>query len=602
MVVTNLTMLILFSIFYMFGVLFIYFSKTRLKSEETKIYSLLIISNIIGLFLQLLCDFVSFKYDELSPIFCDLIFRLYLIYFVVWTTLIFIYLIEISFKNKKKIVKLAIFGAIIVAAGALLLPYDLYRNMVDKIYYTYNGAVTLVFAYAGIIGMFMFAILIFKRKNISKRKAIPLWIFIISSLLLTYIQMNRPEFVVMAAMESFICCMMYFTIENPDVQMINELYKNKKLIEKSNEDTSRFLFRITQDIRRPVEEISDISNDMKTLNTKEEFIEASKYINNYSNQVDYLINKALNISNMDTQTIKIFENKYNPRNLFKEVSFRALENKNDNIKFSYQLSNSLPNYLYGDSIKLKQTLSSIINIAYSYTSSGFVNMDVSTIIKYGICRLVITIEDSGRGISIDRINEILSMTGSDLKSVNISNNDNCYLDIISVKKLVNMLGGSLMIKSEENKGTVVTITLDQRIVKDKSTELSKKLERYEQSLYGDKKALVIDSDEKELVLISDVLQKSGITVSSSVYAKDCIENIRSKMKYDFIILDDVLSDSSAYDVLKEISKNKNFKIPVIVMISDNKEGIKLHYMKDGFFDCIMKSKLDSELERILKRF
>lgn len=414
--------------------------------------------------------------------------------------------------------------------------------------------------------------------------------------------MNRPEFVVMAAMESFICCMMYFTIENPDVQMINELYKNKKLIEKSNEDTSRFLFRITQDIRRPVEEISDISNDMKTLNTKEEFIEASKYINNYSNQVDYLINKALNISNMDTQTIKIFENKYNPRNLFKEVSFRALENKNDNIKFSYQVSNSLPNYLYGDSIKLKQTLSSIINIAYSYTSSGFVNMDVSTIIKYGICRLVITIEDSGRGISIDRINEILSMTGSDLKSVSISNNDNCYLDIISVKKLVNMLGGSLMIKSEENKGTVVTITLDQRIVKDKSTELSKKLERYEQSLYGDKKALVIDSDEKELVLISDVLQKSGITVSSSVYAKDCIENIRSKMKYDFIILDDVLSDSSAYDVLKEISKNKNFKIPVIVMISDNKEGIKLHYMKDGFFDCIMKSKLDSELERILKRF
>ncbi len=602
MVVTNLTMLILFSIFYMFGVLFIYFSKTRLKSEETKIYSLLIISNIIGLFLQLLCDFVSFKYDELSPIFCDLIFRLYLIYFVVWTTLIFIYLIEISFKNKKKIVKLAIFGAIIVAAGALLLPYDLYRNMVDKIYYTYNGAVTLVFAYAGIIGIFMFAILIFKRKNISKRKAIPLWIFIISSLLLTYIQMNRPEFVVMAAMESFICCMMYFTIENPDVQMINELYKNKKLIEKSNEDTSRFLFRITQDIRRPVEEISDISNDMKTLNTKEEFIEASKYINNYSNQVDYLINKALNISNMDTQTIKIFENKYNPRNLFKEVSFRALENKNDNIKFSYQVSNSLPNYLYGDSIKLKQTLSSIINIAYSYTSSGFVNMDVSTIIKYGICRLVITIEDSGRGISIDRINEILSMTGSDLKSVSISNNDNCYLDIISVKKLVNMLGGSLMIKSEENKGTVVTITLDQRIVKDKSTELSKKLERYEQSLYGDKKALVIDSDEKELVLISDVLQKSGITVSSSVYAKDCIENIRSKMKYDFIILDDVLSDSSAYDVLKEISKNKNFKIPVIVMISDNKEGIKLHYMKDGFFDCIMKSKLDSELERILKRF
>lgn len=589
------------SLVYTILLVVVFFTKPRFDLFENRIYKNLVITSLFGPIIGI-PTYIFMGNMDVYPLQNIIFSKLYLIYLAMWLMIFTLYIFVISIKNVHKKKMLSFFK---IATGLLIIlevSLPLYYHNADGVIYSYGPAANCLYAISSFFVFIVIYCLIKNIRYITDRKFFPIIAFLVIGTVVMIIQKLNPGLLLLSFAESFITFLMYFTIENPDVKMINELYKNKKLIEKSNEDTSRFLFRITQDIRRPVEEISDISNDMKTLNTKEEFIEASKYINNYSNQVDYLINKALNISNMDTQTIKIFENKYNPRNLFKEVSFRALENKNDNIKFSYQVSNSLPNYLYGDSIKLKQTLSSIINIAYSYTSSGFVNMDVSTIIKYGICRLVITIEDSGRGISIDRINEILSMTGSDLKSVNISNNDNCYLDIISVKKLVNMLGGSLMIKSEENKGTVVTITLDQRIVKDKSTELSKKLERYEQSLYGDKKALVIDSDEKELVLISDVLQKSGITVSSSVYAKDCIENIRSKMKYDFIILDDVLSDSSAYDVLKEISKNKNFKIPVIVMISDNKEGIKLHYMKDGFFDCIMKSKLDSELERILKRF
>ena len=67
-------------------------------------------------------------------------------------------------------------------------------------------------------------------------------------------------------------------------------------------------------------------------------------------------------------------------------------------------------------------------------------------------------------------------------------------------------------------------------------------------------------------------------------------------------MDDELGETSALEVLKELQQIKNFKTPVVVMINDNKEGIKLHYLKDGFADTISKSKLESEIDRIMKRF
>ena len=165
-----------------------------------------------------------------------------------------------------------------------------------------------------------------------------------------------------------------------------------------------------------------------------------------------------------------------------------------------------------------------------------------------------------------------------------------------------MLGGSFMIKSEEGVGTTVTIILEQRIVGSEETEISKKLETYEQSLSGDKQILIVDSNEEELSQLEKMINKDGIVVSATVYGRDCIEKLRANLKYDLIILDDVIGEGSALEILNEIKKIKGFKTPVVVMLEKNKEHIQLHYMQDGFADCIKKEKLETEINRILKRF
>ena len=159
-----------------------------------------------------------------------------------------------------------------------------------------------------------------------------------------------------------------------------------------------------------------------------------------------------------------------------------------------------------------------------------------------------------------------------------------------------------MIKSEEEKGTTVVITLDQKIVETRETEITKRLENYEQTLKNSKKILLIDDDEEELNKITKLLEKEDIDITSSMIGRDAIEKIRNKNKYDLIILDDELAGITALTILKELKNINTFKTPVIIMINDNKETIKLEYLKDGFADTISKTKLDTEIERIIKRF
>ena len=603
MMMTNLTLLVLFSIIYIVGLIFIYFSKSRLNTDENKIYVMMLISNLIGLFLQLFCDLVSYRYDAIPHVFSNFILKFYLIYFIVWLTLMFLYLTEIAFKKKsKKIMRLvAIWGGIIAGIITIIMPYELYRDVEDRIYYTFGMAINVTFIYSFIVGVILFTILIIKRKEISKKKTIPIWVFLVFASISGITQAIHPELVITAVAESLVCCMMYFTIENPDVQLLEELYKNKKLMDRSNEDTSNFLFRMTQDIKKPVKDMVELSKGLFSEKDVDTLREGIKVINNDALQIDYLVNDALDVSTMNTKTLKIYDTRYNAINLFKEVQYRFTDELKNDVKFNLSIDGNIPEYLYGDSIKLKQVLLSVLNKSLEHTNKGSIHLNVSAIVKYSLCRLIITISDTGEGMGIDEVNDILSLKPADLKDIGLDKDSN-NLSLKAVKKLVGVLGGNLMVKSEIDEGTTVTIVLEQKIVETEESDITRKLEIYEQSLHTGKRVMVVDDDAKELAKITSFLEEHDINVSGSLFGRDAIEKIGAKHKFDLIILDDETSTYSALEVLRELKKNKKFNIPVVVMIDDSKEFIKLHYLQDGFADCIMKSKLESELERIIKRF
>lgn len=579
----------------------VFFSKKRLHQVEDNTYGQLLVVSIMTILFGLLLGIIIDSDIYLKNILIIVFNKIYLIGLILSVSIFAFYTYCISrFKDKnfKTVNRLYRLSFVINVIMVLILPLEVNEDSLTlgpAMYYTY--------AVFGIIYTILIVLVLLDFKRIRNKKYIPIIALIIEGIMMVIIQVFMPSLNYIINPSTVVTCLiMYFTIENPDVQMVAELYKNKKLVEKSNQDTSNFLFRMTQDIKKPVKDIIEISEKIQGYDDVEEVKKGVKHINNTGVELDYLINDALDVSSMTTKRLKIFDSRYNPANLFKELKYRYEKMTVDGVEFNYSISNTIPNYLYGDSIKLKQAIGSILTNAINHTTSGEIDLDVSGIVKYGVCRLIITISDTGPGMSIEQVNNILSLNSEELSNIDLRNREGDILNLKEVKKLVALLGGNLMVKSDENVGTTVNVVLEQKIVESKETEISKKLESYEQSLYRNKRVMVVDDDAKELAKVTNFLENHDAEVSGSLFGRDIIEKIASNIKYDLIILDDETSTYSALDVLKELKKNKKFHTPVVVMIDDNKEFIKLHYLQDGFAECIMKSKLESEIDRIMKLF
>ena len=577
----------------------VYFSKTRINLVENKIYTLLLITTIVGLSIDIIGYFAFL--DGVANSVKNLgIAKIYLIYYFTWIYLLTIYTYIISTKQKKtnftnlfkKLSKLYIIIILIIP----LLKTQI--KMTNTSLYSFGPSVNLVYMLSGICVLIMLVCILKNLQNIKSKKYIPLLVFIVFGSLVMIIQHEYPELLLLITCQSIVTALMYFTIENPDMQMVEELNKNKKLTEQNFEEKTNFLFKISQNLKQPLKQITDISTEL--IEQKEIDIEKLKKINNNSKQLYTYVNNALDVSNMDIKNLKIIESTYYAKNFFEEIKLRItteIKNQNKNIEFRYNISDNIPEKLIGDNSKLKQVILSVIFDSIKHTKKGFIELNVNTIIKYGICRLMIEISDSGSGMSLEKINTILQATG-DLTKEEIERIDKINITLPLAHKIIKTLNGSFIIKSEIDEGTNFLIIIDQKIEKKEKTQIEKKLENYEKKLSTNKKILLVSTDKKTVEKLTKLYEKNDIDVINSLYGKDVKNRLEQKENFEFILIDDELTNESGIDILKQI-KDKTTK-PMIILINKNEEFISKHYIEDGFNEYIIKENIEDEIKKLNK--
>jgi signal transduction histidine kinase len=249
-------------------------------------------------------------------------------------------------------------------------------------------------------------------------------------------------------------------MENPDVKMINQLLRNQELVENQMEDKSRFLFEMSQDIKEPTNNILGVVNTYDELNNDEKE-EAIKIIGDNANELLFKLNNVLNVSSMDASKIKIVNEEYNPKvllNSIKNMALNAIGEKQ--IKLNFEVSESLPNKLSGDDVRLKQIIMSVLYNCINHTETGVINVNVDSIVRYDVARLMIKIEDTGIGMDLDTINKILD-DNQELNKFDIDKIEQLDVDLKVAIKIIKLLGGNFMIKSDKGRGSTFTIILDQ---------------------------------------------------------------------------------------------------------------------------------------------
>ena len=103
----------------------------------------------------------------------------------------------------------------------------------------------------------------------------------------------------------------------------------------------------------------------------------------------------------------MFNDTYDINILYKEIVLMIKDKTNKEVKLNTKIDKDIP-ILYGDNIKLKQILYSLLANSVKYTKKGNIEFNINHFIQYDVCRLIININDTGFGIDIDKINKVLN--------------------------------------------------------------------------------------------------------------------------------------------------------------------------------------------------
>ena len=578
----------------------VYFARDRINYVENKIYSFIVITT----FLSCLVEIISFclvvnGISASSNIYAFTIKVLFLC-FLSWLYLFTLYTVITGrklrgvFNDSKLPFKKMSLGFGLIAIFILLLPIEILE--VNGLLLPVGMSVNLIYILATLCIIVMIVSIILNRKNLRSKKYVPLYLLIVFFAIVVIIQNLFPELLLINTAFAIISFCMYFTIENPDMKMVEELIENRKIIERSSEEKSVFLFKMSQGLKEPVNMIDKQVDWYKANNvTKTDMDQIIANIDRSNQKMNYLINEVLGINSFDKNNIKKNENTYNIYSLLEDINKRGKNSVKENVEYHCSIVENIPKELYGDSIKLKQVIMSVLMNSIKNTKEGFIHIDVNSFTKYDLCRLVITIEDSGNGIDIVKVNDILD------QDLEITDKDTLKIEKLDVDlplayKIIRSIGGTMYIKSEKNRGTEIIITIDQYIVMDDEIKLNSQVDSYITARNSNKKVLIIDDDEEELRKIRNTLEREGYDVIVSMYGKDAIDRVKNKEKYDVILIDDEMSLMSGISVLEELKKLKN-RSKKIVMLEKDKLFIAKHYVQDGFDDFIDKTKLVEEIKK-----
>ncbi len=383
-----------------------------------------------------------------------------------------------------------------------------------------------------------------------------------------------------------------------------------KVALKSAEDASlaktQFLHNVSHDIRTPMNVILGYNQLMKKQLTDPVLVDYQKKIEQSGNLLLSIINDVLNMARIESGKSVLVESSESIVDMVEEVSnvFGAMA-KEKEIVFDTKMDIKHKQVLC-DCTKVKEILVNLIGNAIKYTpNGGHVTVYVKELkcSKEGYGTYQIQIIDTGIGMSESFIPTLFDPFTREATGDIIGTG----LGMPIVKKLVDMMGGTIDVESKLGKGSTFTITIDHKLGNEEKDKVKQEdLVVSKHSLEG-KHVLLAEDNELNAEFAKIILEDCGLHVDLARDGFQCVSKVIQKPvgSYDFILMDIQMPNMNGYLATQKIRSipEKN-RIPIIAMSANAFDEDKKQALKAGMNGYISKpidmDKLQSQIIEILK--
>ena len=456
--------------------LIIYFSKKNMNNMDNKVYRYILISDFFMILFELLFILVCYFFKEnlfliglmkrISWAFLLLIFVFLAIYAIIIATEKNEKIVDFGKKNKNTIIIFICFFILLVFILQLVLPLDFYYR--DGGYVSYLDGIGSNGLTLGLVGLLLLIALpiIFKNwKIVDKKRFSPIIITSVLEVITLIVNSIDLSLCLASFSLTMTCYLMYFTIENPDIKMIARLELAKNQAEKSNKAKSDFLSSMSHEIRTPLNAIVGLSQMISEGDNIEAMRNDSKDILLASQNLLEIVNGVLDMNKLESHEMEIVEERYDIYNIFDEVlKLTNVRIGEKDLEVRTHFSENIPHELYGDKEKIKQILLNLLSNAVKYTDKGIVDFIVDSTINKDICRLKITVKDTGRGMT-EEFKSNLFNKFTRLESDKDSDISGTGLGLAITKSLVELFDGTINVESVLGVGSTFTVELNQKVLR-----------------------------------------------------------------------------------------------------------------------------------------
>lgn len=584
----------------------LFFSKSRIDSKETKLYGFMLISSFFDIILVLAELIITYYFlDDVNMYLVKGLNKIDFIHYIMWPTLLSLYTIYVTYLDEEKYNKAKkIFLTLDIIA--ILIEFMLPINIIStkEVMGVTGIGPTFVFLISSFYVIVNIIILINNYKKIKNKKNLPFLFFLIFIIIAMLLRVYNPTLIVIPAIIVYINMIMYFTIENPDVKLIEEINIAKESAIKASNAKTEFLSNMSHEIRTPLNAIVGFS---EALQSDERIpVEAKEDIKDIvmaSDSLLEIVNGILDISKIEADKLEIINTTYSPKKVFDElvVLTRGRLGFEKQIEFKTSFSSDIPATLYGDYARVKQIVLNLLTNAVKYTNEGYISFTVECVnINKDLCRLIISVEDSGIGIKKDKIDKLFTKFERLDEERNITI-EGTGLGLAITKKLVELMHGKMVVQSIYGKGSKFTVSLDQKIVATKEKEEIKE-KTVVKGNYKGKRVLVVDDNKLNLKVAERLLREYNLFVDEVASGFDAIDRINMGVPYNLILMDDMMPKMSGCETLKELKKNKDFHTKTVALTANAISGMREKYLSVGFDDYLAKPIKKEELEVILDKY